>query len=122
MQNVACPTMIVISPKLMPNVWNVELRAMPVTTPGSAIGRTSRKLTDSRPKNEKRWTAMAASVPSTSAMTTAPRAAATEVVKAAMTVSFASASENQRNENPGGGHAMKPLTLKALMATIRRGR
>ena len=52
MQNVAWPMMIVISPNSTPNVWNVELRAMPVTTPGRAIGRISRKLTVSRPKNE----------------------------------------------------------------------
>ena len=52
MQNVAWPTMIVISPNSTPNVWNVELKAMPVTTPGRAIGRTSRKL-DRLPAEER---------------------------------------------------------------------
>ncbi len=50
-QNVACPTMIVISPKSIPTVWNVVRRAMPVTTPGSAIGSTKKNEMASRPKN-----------------------------------------------------------------------
>ena len=39
-QNVAWPTMIVINPRLMSNVENVVRSAMPVITPGSAIGST----------------------------------------------------------------------------------
>ena len=36
----------------MPNVTNVVRSAMPVTTPGRAIGRTSRNEIVWRPKNE----------------------------------------------------------------------
>ena len=45
---------------------------MPVTMPGSAIGSTISRFSDSRPKNLKRCTASAASVPSTSATSVAP--------------------------------------------------
>ena len=41
---------------------------MPVMIPGSAIGRTSRNETASRPKKRKRATANAATEPSTSAI------------------------------------------------------
>ena len=51
-QNVAWPTMIVSSPKSMPNVTNEVRSAMPVTTPGRAIGRTSRNEIVCWPKNE----------------------------------------------------------------------
>ncbi len=50
-QKVAWPTMIVNNPRSTPNVRNVELRAMPVTIPGSAIGRITTNDTVSRPKN-----------------------------------------------------------------------
>src|SRR5213596_691764 len=59
-----------------------ELSAMPVTTPGKAIGRTSRKVTASRPKNLKRLTAAAAAVPSTSATVVASTAAFSESTSA----------------------------------------
>ena len=46
MQNVACPMMTVAVPNRMPQeVLNAALSAMPVTMPGSAIGRITRKLT-----------------------------------------------------------------------------
>jgi hypothetical protein len=44
------------------------------------------------------------------------------VANASRIVWFPIAAENHRIENPGGGHAMKPLTLKALMATSSSGR
>ena len=53
MQNVAWPMITVIRPKLFGpiTVASAALSAMPVTMPGSAIGRMTRKLTDERPKN-----------------------------------------------------------------------
>ena len=54
MQNVAWPTMIVNSPSATPNgsstSRNVAFSAMPVTMPGSAIGRITRNEIVSRPK------------------------------------------------------------------------
>jgi hypothetical protein len=51
MQNVAWPTTIVSSPSDTPSTCvKVEFSAMPVTMPGSAIGRTTRNDTASRPK------------------------------------------------------------------------
>ena len=47
---------------------------MPVTIPGSAIGRTATKLTALRPKNRCRVSANDASVPSTSAIADASTA------------------------------------------------
>ena len=120
-QKVAWPTMIVNRPNSMPNVWKVVLSAMPVTTPGRAMGRTSRKLIESRPKNAKRWTAIAARVPSTRAIATAPSAARIEFMIACGMAGLASASPNHCRPKPGGGHAMKLLSLKALIATIRSG-
>ena len=55
---------------------------MPVTTPGSAIGRTSRKVTASRPKNLKRLTAAAAAVPRTIATVVASIAAFSDRISA----------------------------------------
>src|ERR671932_669988 len=85
MQNVAWPITIVQSVGLK---WWIglfekkELSAIPVTTPGSAIGRTSRKLTASRPKKRKRATAAAAAVPRTSATVVASAAAFSESTSA----------------------------------------
>src|SRR5947208_14765414 len=59
-----------------------ELSAIPVTTPGRAIGRTSRNVIASRPKNRKRLTAAAAAVPSTSATVVARTAAFSDSTKA----------------------------------------
>jgi hypothetical protein len=50
MQNVACATTMVTKPSSQPNrVRNALLRAMPVTIPGSAIGRITSSDTVSRP-------------------------------------------------------------------------
>ena len=55
MQNVACPTITVNSPSSTPSGCSMVRKAfdsaMPVTMPGSAIGRTTRSDTVSRPKN-----------------------------------------------------------------------
>src|SRR6266487_605026 len=71
-----------------------ELSAMPVTTPGSASGRTRKKLTASRPKNLKRATAAAAAVPSTSAIAVARHAALSESLSAARASVLCQVSEN----------------------------
>src|SRR4051794_33382978 len=81
MQNVAWPITIVISPGskwctglLLKN----EFRAMPVTTPGNAMGRTSRNVIASRPKKAKRLIAAAAAVPRTIATSVASAPALSE--------------------------------------------
>jgi hypothetical protein len=104
---------IVISPKSMPAVWNVVRNAIPVTTPGSAIGRMNRNEIVSRPKKVNRWMARAASDPSTSAIAVAPVAAISEFTSARRTAAFAAASMNQSSENEVGGHACERLSLNA---------
>src|SRR3954464_8530314 len=85
MQNVEWPITIVHSDGvrwwtgLLPKN---ELSAIPVTTPGNAIGRTSRNVIASRPKKRKRLTAAAAAVPSTSATSVASPAALSESTSA----------------------------------------
>src|SRR2546423_8659990 len=85
MQNVACPITIVHKDGVM---WwtglleKKELSAIPVTTPGSAIGSKSRKVIASRPKNRNRLTAVAAAVPSSSAIAVAKPAAFNESTSA----------------------------------------
>ena len=75
MQKVPWPITIVQSENGMPEIWMNEFRAMPVTTPGSAIGSTSSSDTDSRPKKRKRATANAAALPSRIAISAASEAA-----------------------------------------------
>src|SRR4029079_6605018 len=105
--------MIVGSPKVTPMVLKVAASAMPVTTPGRAIGSTSRNEIVSRPKNLWRCNANAASVPSTRAMAVAPGAAASEVPSAPRTLPLANASPNQRRERPVGGHTCERLGVKS---------
>ena len=72
MQKVAWATITVNRLRLMPKTWvKVSLSAIPVTIPGSAIGRMTRKETVSRPKKRWRATAIEARVPSTSAIAVA---------------------------------------------------
>jgi hypothetical protein len=72
MQNVACATTTVKRPSSIPKtVRNMLLSAMPVTMPGSAIGRMMKSETTLRPKNLLRVSARAAIVPSTSETTVA---------------------------------------------------
>ena len=78
-QNVAWPTMIVVTPKSKPIARNAVLRARPVTMPGSASGRITMNAIVSRPKNRKRATARASSDPSTIARIVAPIATWTDV-------------------------------------------
>src|ERR687885_547421 len=106
MQKVAWPITIVQSDG---STWwaglfeKNELSAIPVTTPGSAIGRTSRKLTASRPKKRKRLTAAAAAVPRTSATAVATAAAFSESTSASRASVFSQASWNHLVVKPGIG-------------------
>lgn len=76
-------------------VRKAVLSATPVTMPGSAIGRTIMKEMVSRPKNLKRWTAKAMSVPRTKAIAVAPSPALTEVHSAARAPVLRHASPHQ---------------------------
>src|SRR5437868_14940005 len=80
-----------------------ELSAIPVTTPGSAIGRTSRKLIASRPKKRNRATAAAAAVPRTSATVVATPAAFSESRSASRASVFSQAARNHFVEKPAIG-------------------
>src|SRR5438876_12221037 len=97
MQNVACPITIVHKDGVM---WwrglleKNELSAMPVTTPGRAIGRTSRNVIASRPKKRNRLTAVAAAVPSTSAIVVAIPAAFSDRTRALRASSLCHAAWN----------------------------
>ena len=51
MQNVAWATASVAADSSMPSRANPELRAMPVTMPGRAIGSTMMRFRELRPKN-----------------------------------------------------------------------
>ena len=96
MQKVACPTITVNSVRSTPSTWvKVALSAMPVTIPGSAIGRITRNEIVSRPKKRWRETAIAASVPSTIAIAVAPSPAFTEVQSASRTPGLWKALSNQ---------------------------
>ena len=68
---------------------------MPVTMPGSASGSTSRNDTVSRPKNRNRWTASAASEPSSRARAVAASATSTDSSRASRIASLLKASPNQ---------------------------
>src|SRR6187431_2153812 len=112
MQKVAWPTITVKRLSETPSTWvKVLLRATPVTMPGRAIGRITRKETVSRPKKRCRATAIEASVPSTSAIAVAAMPALTEVTKASLAASFSNAFENQSRVRPGGGQARILLEL-----------
>src|SRR5919197_1274920 len=116
MQNVAWPITIVQSVGLK---WWIgllakkELSAIPVTTPGSAIGRTRRKLTASRPKKRNRLTAAAAAVPRTSAAAVARPAAFTERRSASRASVFSQAAWNHFVVKPGIGQLWMFEELKA---------
>jgi hypothetical protein len=91
----------------------VLLRATPVTIPGRAIGRMTRKETVSRPKKRWRATAIEARVPSSRAIAVAATPALIEVRNASLAASFSKALENQSRVKPGGGHSRILLELKA---------
>src|SRR5712691_744340 len=80
-----------------------EFNAIPVTTPGSAIGSTSRNVIASRPKKRKRLTAVAAAVPSTSAIAVANPAALRDRTSAVRASSLCQAVWNHFVLNPAMG-------------------
>src|SRR5438105_7533548 len=117
MQKVAWPTTIVQSEKVVngqraQKVKN-ELSAIPVMIPGSAIGRTSRNETASRPKKRKRWTAKAAALPRRSAMIVAAVAALIESTKAARASVLCHVDANHFVERPEIGQLWMFEGLKA---------
>ena len=80
MQNVACAITMVQSESWMPRMVRKPFdNARPVTMPGSAIGRMISSETTLRPKNLVRRSPIAASVPSTIAITVAAIATRTDV-------------------------------------------
>ncbi len=94
-QKVAWETTSENRPSWMPKiVRNALARAIPVTTPGSAIGSTISRDTVSRPKNRKRWRASAAMVPSTSATAVAISATSTETTIALRAPGFSRAADH----------------------------
>src|SRR6266480_1490150 len=116
MQKVECPMTIVQREGLRPRTGLLlknELSAIPVTTPGSAIGRMSRKVIASRPKKRKRLTAAAAAVPSTSAMPVARTAAFNERTSALRASWFCQAVWNHFVLNPAIGQLWMFEELKA---------
>ncbi|CAM5404514.1 hypothetical protein SANTM175S_09047 [Streptomyces antimycoticus] len=124
-QKVACPTTTVNRPKPMPigsrTVRKAALRAMPLTMPGSAIGRTSRKDTVRRPKKRWRWTAYAARVPSTRAIAVAASPALSEVSRAWRAPSLCRAARHQRPVRPLGGQPKERSVLTELSSTSSSG-
>ena len=110
--------MIVKRPRSTPNgsgrLRKVVFSAMPVTIPGSAIGRMTRNEIASRPKKRCRATASAASEPSRSAIAVAPSAAFTERSSASRTPGLSStARPNHFVVRPGIGQTSERRSLKA---------
>src|SRR6186997_50240 len=112
MQKVAWPTTTVKRLRGTSSTWVKVLEiATPVTIPGRAIGRITRKEIVSRPKKRWRATAIAARVPRARALAAAP--AFSEVKKASRAASSLNAWLNQWVVKPGGGHSRILLELKA---------
>ena len=97
------------------------LSAMPVTMPGSAIGRMISSETVWRPKKRVRRNASPASVPSTSAIAVASSATSTLTSSACRAPWLWAASFHQCRVNPLGGHEKVRSTLKELTTTIASG-
>src|SRR5438876_3575231 len=113
MQNVAWPTMIVVSEKPTPLKLMNEFSAMPVMIPGNAIGSTSKNEIASRPKKRKRCTAKAAIDPSVIAIAVAISPARTDSQKACRISALCQVEENHFVESPSSGQL---CTLEGLNA------
>ncbi len=113
--------MIVKSMNGTPSVLNVAFSAMPVTIPGSAIGRSRTNEIVSRPKNLNRWTASAASVPRIRAMIVAPTAAWIDRMIALWSASFSSAAPNHLRVQSLIGHVCARPPLKAYRPMMKIG-
>src|SRR5450631_3764320 len=125
MQKVAWPSTTVSRPNEMPSgfstVRNAEFSAMPVTIPGSAIGRMTTRLSESRPNQRKSTSATENIEPSTIAIAVAPSPALTLVSTALRTPSLMSALCHHDNVQPRGGHEKTLETLKELTRTTISG-
>ncbi len=108
-------------PRGAATVRKAESKAMPVTMPGRASGRTISSEMDSRPKNRNRPTAKDTIVPSTSAMAVAPSAAFTEVHRAFRAPWFSHARAHHSVVQLDGGQANVRSALNELISTIANG-
>src|SRR5918995_1613559 len=114
MQKVAWPTTTVNRLRSTPSTCEkVELSAIPVTIPGRAIGRITRKEIVSRPKKRCRATASDARVPRTSATAVASSPTLTEVQKASRAPGLPKALSNHSSVKPGGGQSSVDEELNA---------
>ena len=103
------PTMIVNRLSSTPRTWvKLVFSAMPVTIPGSAIGRMTRNEIVSRPKKRWRATAREARVPRTSAMAVASAPASSDRMNASRAPVLSRAFPNHSSVSPGGGHFERP--------------
>ena len=102
-------------------VRNALLSAMPVTMPGSAIGRMITSDTTLRPKKCVRCSASAAIVPSSSATRVARMATSMLVSSAARAPWLWAAAFHQRRVSSCGGQLKVRLALKELSTTSISG-
>ena len=123
MQKVACATMMVAIPNRTSRMVRKKLlRAIPVTMPGSAIGRMTSRLTASRPKNSKRWRASEIIVPRINEIAVAASAICTLVVMPSSAPAFWNALPHHSSVKPGGGQVRLVLVLNELTNTTNSGR
>ena len=90
--------------------------------PGSAIGRMISSETALRPKNLVRCRAIAAIVPSTSAIAVASSPTSTLTSSACRAPDECAAASHQRTVSPLGGQANDVLTLNELSTTRASGK
>jgi hypothetical protein len=95
--------------------------AIPVTIPGSAIGRITNSEMASRPKNRYRCKANAAAVPRTRLIAVAASPARTLVASAARAPALSAVVSHQRSVQPEGGQANVASALNELRTTTTNG-
>ena len=124
MQNVVCPTTIVIVPSCSPVNEKNEFSAIPVMMPGSASGSTSRNEIASRPKNAKLCSAYAVAEPSARASAVAITPTRSESRNALRTWESCQATENQCSVKPEIGQLsmFEELNAYSTMSTIGMNR
>jgi hypothetical protein len=94
---------------------------MPVTMPGSAIGRMISRESVSRPKNLKRCTAKDTIVPRIRAMAVAPSPALIDVHRASRAPELFQAADHHRVVKSCGGQANVRSPLNELTSTSSSG-
>ncbi|MCY1370707.1 hypothetical protein D9M69_578100 [compost metagenome] len=104
---------MVSTPGSMPRVLNAESRAMPVMIPGRAMGRISSSEMPSLPKKSRRYSAAAARVPSSRAISVAMQAICSDSSIASSTSARVKATLSQRRVKPLGGK------LKAASSVLK---